>query len=163
MADAIEPKPENPEWNEQLPFLRDLAQIVAEEGLSELELESDDWKFTLKTATPSFVDAPATPALSSTTVPAMSVAIPASAPAKKAESLTPLVSPMVGVWFRAPSPADPNFVEVGDRVERGQTIGLVEAMKVFNEITAEASGTVAEIPATNGQLVETGQPLVLLK
>ena len=159
MADDLSSPTPNISWPEQLPLLRELAQIVAEEGLSELQIEDGDLKWTLKSAVPTFVDAPVAMGVSST--PTMGVAAPL--PAKKVESFTPLVSPMVGVWFRAPSPADPNFIEVGDRVERGQTIGLVEAMKVFNEITAEASGVVAEIPATNGQLVETGQPLVLLK
>ena len=70
---------------------------------------------------------------------------------------------MVGVFYRAPSPADPNFIAVGDRVERGQVIGLVEAMKSFNEIVAESGGIVSSIPAETGQLVETGQTLVLLK
>jgi biotin carboxyl carrier protein len=70
---------------------------------------------------------------------------------------------MIGVFYRAPSPSDPNFVEVGDVVEIGQTVALVEAMKVFNEITAEVAGTVIEIKAQTAELVETGQVLMTIR
>ncbi len=143
----------------QVEYLRGLAQIVAETGLAKLEIESDDLKMTLKAASIA-VSAPS--AAPSQSAPLL-LAPPALPTAKKDENLTPVVSPMVGVFYRAPSPSDPNFIEVGDRVERGQTIGLVEAMKVFNEITAESAGVVAVISVETGQLVETGQALLLLK
>jgi acetyl-CoA carboxylase biotin carboxyl carrier protein len=78
-------------------------------------------------------------------------------------SLVPIVSPMVGVFYRAPSPNDPTFVEIGDTVHIGQVVGVVEAMKVFNEITSDIEGTVAEIPAQNAELVETGAPLIIVR
>jgi acetyl-CoA carboxylase biotin carboxyl carrier protein len=78
------------------------------------------------------------------------------------ENRIALVSPMVGVFFRASGPDSPPYVEVGDHVEVGQTIGVMEAMKVFSEIPAECAGTVLEIPAQNGQLVRPGDPLVFL-
>lgn len=149
---------ENPELASQVEYLRGLAQIVADEGLSEIEIKADGLKLTLKAATSSAA-APLAPSTSPFATPTLS----ASTANKSEENLTPVVSPMVGVFYRAPSPSDPNFVEIGDRVERGQTIGLVEAMKVFNEITAESAGLVAQIPVQTGQLVETGQPLLLLK
>jgi acetyl-CoA carboxylase biotin carboxyl carrier protein len=156
-----------PDLKAQVEYLRGLAKIVADEGLSEIEVEADGLKLSLKTGTPVVYAAPAPVAgmaLPPQYAPAPSSGAPARAKAaKKEESFTPVVSPMVGVFYRAPSPSDPNFVEVGDRVERGQIIGLVEAMKSFNEIVAESGGTVALIPAETGQLVETGQPLVLLK
>ena len=147
-------EPSEINWAAQIEYLRALAQIVQDENLSRLEIESDGTKWTLKAA----------PLMVAQTAESV-VAAPFSAPAAPVASplLIPLASPMVGVFYHAPSPGEPNFLEIGDRVERGQTIGLIEAMKVFNEITAEASGVVAEIPAGNGQLVETGQPLVLLK
>ena len=70
---------------------------------------------------------------------------------------------MVGVFYRAPSPADPNFIEIGDKVEVGQTVALVEAMKVFNEIVAEVSGVVVEIKPAGADLVETGQTIITLR
>ena len=150
---------ENSDLNAQVEYLRGLAQIVADQGLAKLEIESGDFKMTLKAA--SFTAA--TPlSVSNLAVLAPAAPVPLQT-SKKDENLTPVVSPMVGVFYRAPSPSDPNFIEVGDRVERGQTIGLVEAMKVFNEITAESAGVVAKISVETGQLVETGQALLLLK
>ena len=159
-ADAVSndaQTPPAPSLVEQIDYVRGLAQVIAQQGLSELEVESDGLKFTLKA--PVVTLAPLAGAAVSV---APMVTTPDVTP-KAADTLIPVVSPMVGVFYRAPSPADPNFVEVGDRVERGQTIGLIEAMKVFNEITAESGGVVAEIPAQSGALVETGQPLVLLR
>lgn len=153
-------------WDKNVEFLRGLAQIVRDEQLSILEIENDQWKLTLRGARPQLVAAPvATPGTAVLAAPVASLSPAPSSPAAPVpdESLVPVVSPMVGVWYRAPSPSDPPFVEVGDRVEAGQTIGLVEAMKVFNEITAESGGIVAQIAAQTGQLVETGESLLLLR
>ena len=146
------------DWNERVEYLRGLAQIVRDEGLSLLELEGDNWRITLKGAHTQIVS-------SSTEVAVMPLAPTTSSatPTKADENLVPVVSPMVGVFYRSPSPADAPFVEVGDRVEAGQTIGLVEAMKVFNEITAESGGVVAKINVESGHLVETGAPLLMLR
>jgi acetyl-CoA carboxylase biotin carboxyl carrier protein len=70
---------------------------------------------------------------------------------------------MTGVFYRSARPDSPPFVEIGDHVEIGQTIGLVEAMKVFSEIPAEQAGIVVEIPSRSGQLVREGEPLLYLK
>ena len=132
--------------------------------LSRLDIESDGMTWTLKaapTAVAQFVQIE-TGAPLQTATPITAATAPVAAVAAKPE-LVPLPSPMVGVFYLAPSPGEPNFVEIGDRIERGQTIGLIEAMKVFNEITAEASGTLVETPVGNGQLVETGMPLMLLR
>lgn len=162
MADNTTPESSN--WNERVEYLRGLAQIVRDEGLSLLELEGQGWKVTLKGVQPQFVTAPesviSTPVLS---VPISGSIATSPAIASTEENLIPVVSPMVGVFYRSPSPADAPFVEVGDRVEAGQTIGLVEAMKVFNEITAESGGIVAKINVESGQLVETGAPLLMLR
>jgi len=73
-----------------------------------------------------------------------------------------IASPLVGTFYRSSSPDMPPLVEVGDRVEVGQPLCIVEAMKVFNEITADRAGAVLAIPAQNGQLVQVGQVLVVL-
>ena len=156
-------EPTEIDWPAQVAYLRELAQIVADEKLSRLDIESNGTTWTLKaapTALAQFVQIEA-----GAPVPIAAPAIAATAPvaAVVAPALVPLPSPMVGVFYLSPSPGEPNFVEIGDRIERGQTIGLIEAMKVFNEITAEASGTLVETPVGNGQLVETGMPLMLLR
>lgn len=73
-----------------------------------------------------------------------------------------LVAPMTGVFYRSPGPDHPPFVEVGDEIEAGQVFGIIEAMKVFSEVPAEESGTVAEIRADDGQLVRAGDVLMVL-
>ncbi len=157
-------EPTEIDWPAQVAYLRELAQIVADEKLSRLDIESDGMLWTLKaapTALAQFLQIDAAQPMSigaSTTAATFNAPVAAATPA-----LVPLPSPMVGVFYLAPSPGEPNFVEIGDRIERGQTIGLIEAMKVFNEITAEASGTLVETPVGNGQLVETGMPLMLLR
>ncbi len=154
---------ENSDLTPQVEYLRELAQIVADEGLSQLKIQEPDFKITLKTAA-SLAYAPPTAFEDCPTPIYAALPLAPSLPAAKSEEkLIPVVSPMVGVFYRAPSPSDPNFIEIGDRIERGQTIGLVEAMKVFNEITAESAGVVAQIKAETGQLVETGEALLLLK
>jgi biotin carboxyl carrier protein len=72
-------------------------------------------------------------------------------------------APLVGVFYRAPAPDAPPYVEVGDWVEPGQTVGLIEAMKVFSEITTEIAGRVIAIAAGNGELVEAGQALMVVE
>lgn len=74
----------------------------------------------------------------------------------------PISSPMMGVFYSCPTPGSPPFVKEGETVTAGQVIGLIEAMKVFNEITAEVSGKVIGTPAKNGALVQAGDPLILI-
>ncbi len=153
-------------------FLRELSNIVRAENLSEVEVEREGVRVTLKApetfAAPVAMAAPAFPAGVLPPPAAFSPTAPLAAgagstPSVPKESLLEIVSPMVGVFYRAPSPADPNFVEIGDQIEIGQTVALIEAMKVFNEITAEISGTVVEIKAQAAELVETGQVLITIR
>ena len=147
MPNDIEPGGDNA----HIELLRGLAHIVRDEGLSELSLEENGWRIALKSAAPG-------------AGVAFAQAADALAVAEKPDAgLTAIVSPMVGVFYRAPSPNDPSFVEVGDSVFAGQVVGVVEAMKVFNEIVSEVEGVVDEIPGPNGELVETGQALVIVR
>lgn len=155
------------DWPQQLETLRALAQVVREESLSEVEVEYGGVQFSLKAMSavaPSMVYAPVEYSNAAATAAQFSSnTAPISPPTeKKAASGAPVVSPMVGLFYRAPSPNDPNFVEVGDRVEIGQTVGLIETMKVFNEITSEIEGTVLEIKVITGALVETGDVLMTI-
>jgi acetyl-CoA carboxylase biotin carboxyl carrier protein len=86
----------------------------------------------------------------------------AAAPAAEAKGHT-LKSPMVGTFYRAPSPGAPAFVEVGQSVSKGQTLCIIEAMKLLNEIESDMAGTVKAILVENGQPVEYGQPLFLIE
>jgi len=90
-------------------------------------------------------------------------AIAPKGPATLAEDQIALVSPMVGVFYRSGKPGDSPLVEVGQHVVRDQSIGIIEAMKIFSEIPAEHGGMVVAVPAQDGQLVQAGTPLVILK
>jgi acetyl-CoA carboxylase biotin carboxyl carrier protein len=79
------------------------------------------------------------------------------------ERLTEITSPMVGTFYRAPAPDEPPFVEVGDRIRSGQTVCIIEAMKLMNELEAEVSGEIVEILVDNGEPVEYGQVLMRVK
>ncbi len=80
-----------------------------------------------------------------------------------AESGVALVSPMVGVFYRSGKPGDPPLVEIGQTVAKGQIVGILEAMKIFSEVEAEHGGIVLSCPAKDGQLVQAGTPLIILK
>ena len=162
------------ESSETTEALRRLARLVAENGLSELTVADAGLTLTVKAA---FESAPVasshvmavqahphllppdqTPAYSETAVTAP------AAPATPARAATvALESPMVGVFYRSPSPEDPPFVSVGDFVRVGQPIGLIEAMKVYSEVPSEVSGRVTETPVESGKLVQQGQPLIFVE
>src|SRR5260363_121117 len=131
--------------------LKTLIDLVAASGISELEMsEGEDKVRIVKDALPA---APLTPA--------QTPPYPASAPPEQAPPQGHvLTSPMVGTFYRAPSPEAAPFVQVGDPVEKGQTIGIIEAMKLLNEIEADEAGIVKEFLVENGQAVEYGQPLL---
>ncbi|WP_254564624.1 acetyl-CoA carboxylase biotin carboxyl carrier protein [Oscillatoria sp. HE19RPO] len=85
---------------------------------------------------------------------------PAPAPVTNDRKFLEVISPMVGTFYRSPSPDEPPFVAIGDRIKLGQTVCIIEAMKLMNEIEAEVSGQVVEILVENGTPVEYGQPLM---
>jgi acetyl-CoA carboxylase biotin carboxyl carrier protein len=139
-------------WDERIEFLRGLAHIVKDEHLSELSVESGGMRMHLKGAV-----------VGVALVAALPVGEGAPAPDKVETGAVPVVSPMVGVFYRAPSPGDPPFVEVGDTIHAGQVVGVVEAMKVFNEIISDIEGVVTEVVAEDAALVETGAALLMVK
>ncbi len=100
-------------------------------------------------------------------VPQHSAHAPAAhAPAKakdEDEGLTPITAPMVGTFYRSPSPDSPSYVDVGDKVEPGKTVCIIEAMKLFNEIESEIKGEVVKVLVDNAQPVEYGQKLFLIR
>jgi len=145
--------------------LLELMDYLASSDFSEFELERGGFKLRLVKQPRPMAAAPpaAAPAPGAVTAPvghaAPTAALSAPIAAEPDDGLEPITSPMVGTFYRSPNPnADP-FVDVGDKVEAGQVIGIVEAMKLMNEIEADRSGEIVEIPVTNGQPVEYGETL----
>lgn len=144
----------------QVEMLEQLADVLLENDLHELSFEQNGVRVELHAPAP--VAQPQTITTTSHVVAAPHVTASAAQPMED-DSLVTVVSPMVGIFYRSPSPNDPSFVEIGDRVEVGQTVGLVEAMKVFNEIVSEVEGVIVAIHAQNSDLVESGSSLMLVR
>lgn len=119
--------------------------------LQELEIATESVRIHIERA-----DAPVIPAVAA-------VQPPQAPPAAETPNWVPIESPMTGMFYRGPSPSEPPYVEEGDLVYEGQTIGLIEAMKVFNEIPASMTGVVRRIVAQNASLVQQGEVLMLLE
>ncbi len=148
-------------------LVRELADILAETGLTEIEVEDDDRK--IRVSRGAVASAPVTHHAPSPAAPAAPAAAPAPSPAEGASSggapvdlANAVKSPMVGTAYLASDPGSPNFVKVGDSVKAGDTLLIVEAMKVMNPITATKDGTVKEMLIGNGEPVEFDQPLVIV-
>ena len=140
--------------------IRELAQIARENGLSAIEITEGESHVRIERA--------AAPAAAPASVAApVEEAAPAAAPAREETNVDfnrarEIKSPMVGVFYAAPSPDAKPFVEVGSRVKKGDVVCIVEAMKLMNEIAAEFDGEVVDICVHNGDVVEFGQTLVKL-
>ena len=139
--------------------LESLLRTLDAGGASEFEYEDD--KLRLKIAFPRGAAVPAVAARAPVSSPV--AAVEAKAAAAPADDLVAITSPFVGTFYRAASPETANFVEVGSSVKKGQTLCIVEAMKLMNEIEAELAGTVAEILVENGKSVEYGQKLFMIR
>jgi acetyl-CoA carboxylase biotin carboxyl carrier protein len=147
--------------------LKTLIELVESSGIAELEIEEGEERVRI-TRSAAATPPPATAQLHAIAVPAVApAAAPAPArvetPVAPAESEGHLVkSPMVGTFYRATSPGAKPFVEVGDSVQVGDTLCIIEAMKLMNEIESDKSGVVKQVLAENGQPVEFGQPLIVI-
>ena len=150
--------------------LKTLIELVESSGIAELEIQEGEERVRITRATAAgsqtaMVHAPAaTHAVQGTAAaPAGAVAVPAEAPAAPPEPEGHVLkSPMVGTFYRAASPGAKPFVEVGDTVQAGDPLCIIEAMKLMNEIEADKSGVVKQILVENGQPVEFGQPLIVI-
>jgi oxaloacetate decarboxylase alpha subunit len=132
--------------------IRELVRIVQESGVGEIEIEDEGMRVSVRRADESPL------ALSTTVEPIDSAGIEAG-PSLVGNGIVRVESPMVGVFYRAPSPGAPPYVEIGDTVVPGQTLCVLEAMKLFNELKAETAGRVHSIHVENAQAVEYGQLL----
>ncbi|MGH9851461.1 MAG: acetyl-CoA carboxylase biotin carboxyl carrier protein [Blastocatellia bacterium] len=148
--------------------IKELIELIAEKRFNEFELERGAFRLRLqkgisKTVVETSQQA-ATPVVAGESRPVeVAAAEPASPSAPPEEDLHILTSPIVGTFYRSPSPTSEAFVKLGEPVEAGATLCIIEAMKLMNEIQADASGTVAKIFVENGQPVEYGQPLFGIK
>lgn len=158
--------------------LKQILQALVEYGVSELTLETPDYKLTVRRGGEVLVVAVPQPAPPPQPLPAAPVAVPSPAPVAPAPAEAPqppppseaecagcveVRAPIVGTFYRAPAPDAPPYVKEGDRVEKGQVLCIIEAMKLMNEIESEVSGIVKKILVQNGEPVEYGQPLFLIQ
>lgn len=149
----------------------DLMDAVRQRNLSAFSLKCEDFQIRIEAQqAPVAVAAPAV----AVAAPAVAVAAPAAAAAPQAQpaaaspveesfSGTPVEAPLVGIFYSAPAPEEPPFIEVGQQVKKGDTLFIIEAMKTMNEITAPCDGTVSRILAQNGDMVEYKQVLVVIE
>lgn len=156
--------------------LRDLLTVINQTDIAEFTLKSGDFELVIRkgvqpgdAATASstastdtavaLAPIPSLPSASATPIVVPPAPSPPPPP-RSTEKFVEIVSPMVGTFYRSPAPDEAPFVNVGDRVRNGQTVCIIEAMKLMNEIEAEVSGEIVEILVENGQPVEFGQPLM---
>jgi len=156
----------------ELKEIKELIRLVAESGVSEVEVERGDFKVSIKkaeekttiiqqVATPVTHTIEAAPVASS--APIVSNHMPAVTSAPAASNLITIKSPMIGTYYKTPSPDKPAFVNIGDEIKVGQVLCIVEAMKLFNEIESEVSGKIVKILVENASPVEYDQPLFLVE
>jgi acetyl-CoA carboxylase biotin carboxyl carrier protein len=151
--------------------LRELVEFLKANEIAEFDMEQDDLKVRIKfagePAPASGIDMAQLSRLMASAPAAHAPAVaPAAAPAAEApveEALHEVKSPIVGTFYESPSPGAPSFVKVGDQVEVGQVLCIVEAMKLMNEIEADVAGEVVKRIAASGQPVEYGQPLFAIR
>jgi len=165
--------------------IKSIIDLMTRNGLTEFELEKGDVKLRVKrgpngewtsssapvAGAPIPVMVAAAPAAPVAAAPAVAAAAPApaatpataAAPAAAAAAGSQIVSPMVGTFYRSPSPDSPPYIEVGQEVNEETVVCIIEAMKVMNEIKAEVSGVIVEVLAQNGKPVEFGKPLFSIR
>lgn len=151
--------------------IQNLIKFVAKSGATEVKLEMDDFKITIKTTEAGAAETTyiqqmpmqAMPQVAAPVAPAAAAVAPVAAPAADENSkYITIKSPMIGTFYRKPSPDKPMFVEVGSTISKGDVVCVIEAMKLFNEIEAEVSGKIVKILVDDASPVEFDQPLFLV-
>jgi acetyl-CoA carboxylase biotin carboxyl carrier protein len=165
----------------ELKEIQDLIKFVAKSGVSEVELESKGFKIVIKTGgaqepmrhEQTYISAPMPMMAAQMQMPAQ-VAAPAptseapkaavaAAPSIDTSNLITIKSPMIGTFYRSAGPDKPSFINIGDEVKSGKVLCIIEAMKLFNEIECEHSGTIVKVLVDDGSPVEYDQPLFLIQ
>jgi len=152
---------------EDIKDLKELVEFLKEYQVAEFDLDRGDTKIRLKFAPTAAAPAPLVDMARAIVAPqaaAAVVAAPAAAAAADNDAdLHVVKSPIVGTFYGSPSPGAASFVSPGDHVEKGKVVGIVEAMKLMNEIESDVTGEIVKVLATNGQPVEYGQPLFAVR
>jgi acetyl-CoA carboxylase biotin carboxyl carrier protein len=143
--------------------LKTLIDLVSESNVSELEITEAEGKVRIVKGGAGGVQQTLAPVAMAPAAAAVAATPAAPAAAPEAPAGHTVKSPMVGTFYRASSPGAKSFVEIGSQVKEGETICIIEAMKILNEIEADKSGTIAQILCENGQAVEYGQPLFIIE
>jgi acetyl-CoA carboxylase biotin carboxyl carrier protein len=149
--------------------IQELIKFVAKSGVSEVEIEQKDFKIKITTpsgkvqmvAAPVQMQVAAAPPAPAPVAAAPAAPAPAAAPAADAKYVT-IKAPMIGTFYRAAGPGKPEFVNVGDTIEKGKPICIIEAMKLFNEIESEVTGKIVKVLVDDAKPVEYDQPLFLV-
>lgn len=150
--------------------IRDLIDFIAQSGLNEVDIETKELKLHVKRepdqkvlkSSPQVMTAPAAPA----PTPVAAVAAPVAKvekPVAASKTTVDIKSPMIGTFYRTANPDSPPFISVGDKVSKGQTVCIIEAMKLFNEIESEVSGTIVKVMVENSSPVEYDQVLFVVE
>lgn len=157
----------------KLDEIKSIVKLMSENDLTEFKIESEDMHLCIRRGSTAGAPAAApAPVVQPQAIPAIAAPIPVSAPASAPAPASPAAapdkskiidSPIVGTFYRSSTPGSDAFVKVGSKVEADQTVCIIEAMKVMNEIKAEKSGVIKEILVENGEPVEFGQPLFILE
>jgi acetyl-CoA carboxylase biotin carboxyl carrier protein len=143
--------------------IKDMLNLMNENNLAELEVEKDGLRIKLKKASAGFekmvefVSAPASGG------PASIQAAPKTTEKAPGKNVVEIKAPMVGTFYRAPSPEAPSYANIGDQIEPGQVICIIEAMKLMNEIKSEVKGKIVDIQVDNGEPIEFGQVLFVVE
>lgn len=152
--------------------IRDLIEFIAQTGLNEVDIETSELKIHVKRERDQHVVGTAAPVMAAAPValPQQQAAPAAAAPAPRTEkaaapgkATADIKSPMIGTFYRSANPDSPPFVSVGDKITKGQTVGIIEAMKLFNEIESEVSGTIVKVMVENSSPVEYDQVLFVVE
>ena len=153
----------------KLKEIQNLIKFVAKSGASEVKLEMEDVKITIKTndgpspvVVHESVVAPQQPIIQQVPQPEAAMPVPVSDSSDEESNLITIKSPIIGTFYRKPSPDKPSFVELGDTISEGTVLCVIEAMKLFNDIESEVSGKIVKILVDDTSPVEFDQPLFLV-
>lgn len=146
-----------------------MIEFIAKSGLAEVNIETEEFKIKVRrdaegqvVSMPSVL--PSAPAPAPVVASQAPAAAAPAAPAKAAaDNYLTIKSPMIGTFYRSPKPDEPSFVNVGDQIKAGDKVGIIEAMKLFNEIESEISGTIVKVLVENASPIEYDQPLFLVE